>query len=77
MTPVCTSLVAQTMPSRLGFCDPGCSVGWRIAFYGPGVSWDEVETHGPVPSPEAARFLIASAEQMVADFFTPSQKVKT
>lgn len=65
-TPVCTSLVAQTAPTRLGHCDPGRGPGYRIALYGDGGSWEQIETGFPVMTHEEARALVASADLAVA-----------
>lgn len=63
-SPVCASLVAQTAPTRLGFCDPGAGIGYRIVLSGDG--WPEiVDTSFPVMTREEAGALIASANAAV------------
>lgn len=64
-TPVCASLVAQTMPTRLAHCDPGPGIGYRIALYGDDGSWEQVDTHQPVLTHDAARLLIRHADNAV------------
>lgn len=69
-SPVCVSLVCQTAPTRLSHCDPGCGLGYRIAFYGEdadgALTWDQVETGFPVMTHAEARELIALANRAVA-----------
>ncbi|SFS42797.1 hypothetical protein [Brevundimonas viscosa] len=69
------SLVAQTNPTYLGYCDPGAGVGYRIAFYGEGI-WEQVETAFPVMTHEEARALIAAAEQLTERLMTRIAKAR-